>query len=438
MSRFGAYVRTFTGFSRDARLFLLFTLVSGAALSLYWVDFNLYLAALGVGTPTIGIVATAGALAGVLVAIPASAASDRWGRRLVMAAGIAVGAVALAGFLVTESVPVLIVLGALSGAGTQASFVVQVPYMTEHTTSEHRSEFFSLQFAVQNATNVVAALLGGILAGTVAGMLGAGPDSLEAYRFLLLVMLVLTIASLAIVAVLGDDRPSIVFRDRPRQVGEPATFPRVTRRPMSPARLMVVHDRRRFVRLLVPVFIISLGAGQVIPFLNLFVQGKFGLSLASLNAVFAITSLGTMVAILLQPALARRFGKVNSVVLVQGASIPFIIVLGFSPLLWTVIVAMTVRNSLMNAGNPIANAFAMEHVDPAERASLAAATNLAWSAAWVVAGPFFSLLQATLGFGLGFTVNFITIIVLYTVGTALYWHWFHDVEARVARAPVTA
>ena len=48
----------------------------------------------------------------------------------------------------------------------------------------------------------------------------------------------------------------------------------------------------------------------------------------------------------------------------RGRRIPFLVVLGFSPVLWTVIIAMMVRNSLMNAGNPIFNAFAMEQVTP--------------------------------------------------------------------------
>ncbi len=438
MSRLAAYVRQFTGFSRDGKLFLLFTLAAGAATSLYWVDFNLYLAALGVQPSTIGIIATAGSAAGALIAFPASALSDRVGRRLIMAGGVVLTAAALAGFLVLEAVPALILLGAVYGAGLQAAFVVQVPFMTEHTTRDNRSEYFSLQFAITNVTTVLAALLGGVLAGFVAGLLGAGPNSLEAYRFLIVLMLVLTLVSLVIVATLGDDRPSILLRERPRQVGEPAAFPRVSRRPLSPVRLIIVHDRGRFIRLLLPVFLVSLGAGQVIPFLNLFVQVKFGLDLAALNAVFALTSLGTTVAILLQPALARRYGKVNSVVLVQAVSIPFIVVLGFSPILWTVVLSMAVRNSLMNAGNPIANAFAMEHVDPAERASLAAATNLAWSAAWVIAGPYYSVLQATLGFELGYTVNFITIIVLYSVATGLYWRWFHRAEERPTTVAIPA
>jgi MFS family permease len=153
--------------------------------------------------------------------------------------------------------------------------------------------------------------------------------------------------------------------------------------------------------------------------------------------IFAITSLGTAVAILLQPALARRFGKVGSVVLVQGASIPFLVVLGFSPVLWTVIVAMAVRNSLMNAGNPIANAFAMEQLRPGERATYSAAASLLWSLGWVIAGPWYSLMQATLGFEAGYAVNFVTVIILYSVGTGLYWHWFHGVEEQ-ASVPVGA
>ena len=127
---------------------------------------------------------------------------------------------------------------------------------------------------------------------------------------------------------------------------------------------ITIRDRTRFARLVIPGFLISIGAGQVIPFLNLYIQRKFGLDLTALNAVFALTSLGTVLAILAQPRLARRFGQITSVVIVQGACIPFLVVLGFSPMLWTVILAMAVRNSLMNAGNPIFNAFAMEQVTP--------------------------------------------------------------------------
>ena len=65
----------------------------------------------------------------------------------------------------------------------------------------------------------------------------------------------------------------------------------------------------------------------------------------------------------------------------------------------------------------------------AERATYAATSSLLWSLGWVIAGPWYAILQKTLGFDAGYTVNFVTIIVLYSLGTWLYWRWFHPVEA---------
>jgi MFS family permease len=436
VTRLARYLRTLTGFEPDARRYLLVTLTAGAATSLYWIDFNLYLASLGLSTSAIGIVATAGSVAGALVAFPASALSDRIGRRLVIAGGVALMTASVAGLLVTASIPGLILLSAAYGAGQQTMFVVQNPFLVERSRPEHRSELFAVQFALTNVTNIVAALLGGVVAAAVSSFGGLPSEGPETYRVILALMVGMLVIGLAVVVSLGDDRPS---RLQPRAllaVGEPAAFPIDRRDGGGLGRIgILIRDRATFAKLLLPGFLISLGAGQVIPFLNLFVQRKFGLELAALNAVFAVTSFGTIVAILFQPALARRLGRIASVVAVQGASIPFLVVLGFSPILWTVILAMAVRNSLMNAGNPIFNAFAMDQVSPAERATLSAAMSLLWSVGWVLAGPWYSLLQATLGFEGGYMVCFITIIVLYSVATAMYWTWFREAEAAPRSPP---
>ena len=427
--RGGSLVRAFGRFNRDARLILLTTLLFGAALSLYWIDFNLYLASLGYSTATIGLVSTIASVAGALVAFPASSASDRFGRRTIFAAGAVVSLVAIAGLLASEALPLIIVSAALWSAANQAVQVVVAPFMTEHSEPDHRNELFAMQFALQNVTNIVAAILGGVVAGLIATAVGLDPAGPGTYRVILVIMFLLTAAGLASVALLTDDRPRTTVARRLRRLGEPAAFPADPRRSRALMGI-TIRDRSRFTKLVVPGLLISIGAGQVIPFLNLFVQEKFGLNLTELNAVFALTSLGTVVAILLQPRLARRFGQITSVVIVQGASIPFLVVLGFSPVLWTVIVAMAVRNSLMNAGNPIFNAFAMEQVTPAERATLSAAMSVLWQIGWVIGGVWYAALQATLGFEAGYTVNFITIITLYTIATCLYWIWFRDVDRR--------
>jgi MFS family permease len=438
------YARSFTGFERDARIFLLTTLVYGVALSLWWVDFNLYLVALGFDPAFIGVAATVSSAAGVVFAFPASILSDRIGRRLVLALGTGGATLGILGLLLTTEPAAILLLAAVVGAANQAFFVVQSPLLMERSRPEHRSELFSLQFAISNVTNVGAALLGGAIAAVLGGAGGAavsGAGDPSVYRVLLVVMAVAAALATVTVLALRDDRPRrrrdwLTLEQRPADgwSGEPiATRP--DRRPAvirRSARLGIhgPSDSRTFWRLLIPGFLIALGAGQVIPFLNVFIERKFGLDLAALNVIFAITSLGTAIAILLQPALARRFGKVGSVALVQGASIPFLVVLGFSPVLWTVIVAMAVRNSLMNAGNPIANAFAMEQLRPGERATYAATASLLWSLGWVIAGIWYSVLQRWLGFEAGYTVNFVTIVVLYSLGTWLYWRWFHGVEAR--------
>jgi MFS family permease len=423
--------RTVIGrFHRDARLFLVISLVAGAALSLYWIDFNLYLASLGFSPATIGVIATAASIAGALAAFPASAASDRFGRRAVMATGLVLGLIALIGLILVSGPVPIAIFAAFWSAGWQSVQVVLAPYLTEHSDPDHRNELFAIQFAIQNVTNVLAAVLGAVVATGIAGALGIASGAPDTYRVILAIMVVLVAASVALVPILGDDRPRTQTRRRLRALGEPASFPPDPRRPRSRMGL-VVQDRVTFGRLLLPGLLVSIGAGQVIPFLNLFIQRRFGLDLAGLNAIFAVTSLGTVLAILAQQILARRFGQITSVVIVQGASIPFLVVLGFSPLLWMVIGAMAVRNALMNAGNPIFTAFAMERVSAAERATLAAAMSVLWQVGWVVGGVWYAALQATLGFDGGYTVNFVTVITLYSLATVLYWVWFRSVDRPV-------
>jgi MFS family permease len=412
------YVRSFTGFSRDARIFLLTTVVFGAALSLYWIDFNLYLEAIGLKW-TIGWLLAAYSLAGVLMAFPASALSDRFGRRSVMAAGMALVAVALIAFLPGQ-LPLLFVGVVALGAGSMAVSVVQVPFIAEHTRPDQRNEYFAIWSAIGFLTGVVAALAGGALAPEIAARLHLG-SAAAPYQILLSGVAVLGVLAFGTVWLLTSDRPP------------------VDRTPAAGARRfgLVILDGGLFFRLLLPGFLTSLGAGQLIPFLNVFIENKFNLGLTEVNAIFAVTSLGTAAAILAQPAIARRFGRIGSIVLVQGASIPFLVVLGFSPLLWTVIIALAVRNSLMNAGSPIFDAFAMERISPAERATLSAGMTMLWALGWTIAPIYYGVLQASLGFTAGYAVDFVTIIVLYTIATALLWTWFRGTD-RVAAAAMDA
>lgn len=404
-----AYLRSFTGFGRDARLFLLLAVILGTGQSLYWIDFNLYLDSIGIGAATMGWLLATSQLAGVLVALPASALSDRIGRRKCIAAGITLVTVALLAFLPGKLFFIFVGVAAW-GAGSQIIGVVSVPYIAEHTLPEERNHYFAAWQAIGFITTFFAAILGASIAAWLAPQLGLA-SGVGPYQVLLTGVALICLVSLATVFLLSGDKP--------------------TRDPAAPRRSrfgLVVHDRGLFFKLLLPGFLTSLGAGQLIPFLNVFIATKFDLGLEGVNTFFAITGLGTALAIMIQPALARRFGRIGSIVLVQGSSIPFLLVLGFSPVLWSVVVALTVRNSLMNAGSPIFDAFAMERVSDAERATLAGGMSLLWSLGWTISPIYYSLLQDRLGFTAGYAVDFVTIIVLYTIATSLLWTWFHGTE----------
>jgi uncharacterized membrane protein YhdT len=72
----------------------------------------------------------------------------------------------------------------------------------------------------------------------------------------------------------------------------------------------------------------------------------------------------------------------------------------------------------------------MDRVSPAERATLSAGMTLLWALGWTIAPVYYGQLQATLGFTAGYAVDFVTIIVLYTVSTWLLWHWFRGTDIR--------
>jgi MFS family permease len=80
----------------------------------------------------------------------------------------------------------------------------------------------------------------------------------------------------------------------------------------------------------------------------------------------------------------------------------------------------------------------MERVSPGERATLAAGMTLLWNLGWVIAPIYYGLLQARLGFYAGYAVDFVTIIVLYTIATSLLWHWFRDTDTTTDTGEVVA
>ncbi len=176
---------------------------------------------------------------------------------------------------------------------------------------------------------------------------------------------------------------------------------------------------RLWLALSLPQILVGLGAGLVIPFLNLFLREKFHLDYAGVSWMFAVSSLATALSMLLQPPLARRLGTVRTIALMQGLSLPFLALLAWSTWIPLVTASLLIRGALMNSAWPVFNALAMRCLAEEERPGFVVAQNALWSLTWTIASGFSGTLQDALGLR-AFDFLFGGTLILYGVATA-YW-----------------
>ncbi|NUQ85138.1 MAG: hypothetical protein HUU11_10525, partial [Anaerolineales bacterium] len=112
--------------------------------------------------------------------------------------------------------------------------------------------------------------------------------------------------------------------------------------------------------------------------------------------------------------------KIQLVVITQAISIPFLILLGFSPIFWVGAASYYIRLALMNMSSPVYQTFVMEHVEPSSRATVASLSNMAWNFGWAFSPTISGWLQVRYGFGL----PFLGTIILYSIAVFMYWAFF--------------
>lgn len=127
------------------------------------------------------------------------------------------------------------------------------------------------------------------------------------------------------------------------------------------------------------------------------------------------------------PRVAGVLGsKIRAVVLTQGLSLVFLLVMGFSPLFWLVAIGFLMRGTLMNMAVPLYSAFSMEQIVESEQGTVNSVKELAWQVGWAV-GPYISgLVQVSYGF----TPLFVTTAVLYASAIMFTWIFFEKRERR--------
>ncbi len=396
------YAQNVRAFSRNASLYLISTVISSAAFGVFRLLFNFYVLSLGYDEALVGNLVTTSSLTALIAAVPMGYLADILGRKTSLISGGALTIVAIAGMLIFPSSTTFIVMNVLLGLGQSISGVTMGPFLMENSGEKERTYLFSFTSGLSMAASSVGNWVGGLLPTWLAGMAGGSATSPAAYRLSLGVVAIT--ASLSVI-------PLLLLVIRKGKASERSLFAPFTYFKDHPSLLG---------KLVLPMLITSIGAGLIMPFMNIFFRQVHGQSDSSIGTLFAFGSLAMGIGLLIAPPLAERYGKIQLVVVTQALSIPFLALLGFSPAFWIAASAYYVRVALMNMSSPVYQTFVMEKVEPSARATVASLVSMANSFGWAFSPTISGAIQVRYGFGPAFVLT----IVFYVVSIMMYWGFF--------------
>jgi predicted MFS family arabinose efflux permease len=413
---FGEYIAQVRASGRNARLFLAGIFLIGFGQSVFSLLYNLYLRELGLGDAAIGQVLSKTSLGAAVAAIPVAFLFRALSTRLIL---VAAGAAASIMFLLqgTLVAPELLLSAAFLAGMVLTTFRLSIaPVVMRETGEEARPFLFSASFAVLFLAAIVGSALGGLLPHLF--RLFTSVDRL-AFRWSLWAACGITLLSAV---------PFYGMTERRR--GDPAAAPPT---PWGQIRELAEIDWGLQFKLAFPSAMIGLGAGLIIPFMNLFFRDRFGLDAAAIGILFMVMQGFMLLGNLFGPAVSRRLGLVRGVVLTQLVSVPFMMLLALSHFFPVVLAAFFLRGGLMNMNQPLASHFAMEVVPEQAHAITNSVLALAWYVSWSV--------SADIGGALierkGYTEPLLIAAGLYVLASLLFYFFFRGVEeSRVPRAKV--
>jgi predicted MFS family arabinose efflux permease len=392
-------------FSGNARLFLAGTFFMGIGQGAVWVHLNLYFRALGLGEAAIGRILSASSFGTVVIAIPAALWVDRFPAQRIFTFAATGFSLAFATTLLLPKPGILVFAAFVTGMLFTVHWVAAAPFFMRNEREEDRIYLFGFANAVETLATIVAAVGAGAVARTLERRLGSEVLGL---RFALLGAAGLSLLAPLFFARIRSGAPL----EGAKKLGE----------------YLFARDWGLLGKLTLPSFLVGMGAGLIIPFLNLYFRDRFGQDPREIGGVFAVSQLLTMAGFLAGAPIARRIGSVTSIAMTELLSIPFFLMLAFTYSLPLAVFAFWVRGALMNMNHPISTNFAMEMVAPDQQTVTNSVRTLAWNVSWMV--------SAQLGGWLiqhhGFTPPMLVTIGLYASSSVLFL-WFFRGERRRGR-----
>jgi MFS family permease len=400
------YIHHLKLFSKNARLFLLGAFFVGLAFAVYQLLFNLYLKELSFKEGDIGQVLSLYAWGAVIITLPIAYVMQKFQIRKVLIYSTLLASVFYFLQATILELKGLLLVSLILGMTVASYRIAAAPFFMKNSTEKERTYLFSMNFGMTMFAAIIGSLGGGYLVSLFNNIFN---DQVWAYR-----------SSLYLAVFFGLLGIIPFYLIKPEE--------NVNQKDEGLVWDMNLLRKRGglLLKLCFPFFIVGLGAGLIIPFLNLYFRERFFLPAKSIGIYYALLQFFMLGGILLGPVLSKKVGMIKSVVYTQLVSIPFMLCLAFTYFLPLAVMAFLLRGALMNMNQPITTNFSMEKVSEKERPLTNSLTALAWTLSWGI--------SANLGGKLiqvyGYTLPLLIAAGLYIVSSILYYYFFSSKEDR--------
>ena len=413
VNEYGMHIRAF---KPNARMYLLNVILTGGVMGVFRLLFNFFVLSLGFNEAMLGNLITTSSFVALLAALPLGYLADMIGRKgsLIISGGLL--SFSILAMAIWPSEEMFYAMNIVSGLAQSLAGVTMSPFLMENSDEKERTYLFSFGQGLQMTMASVGNWVGGYLPTWMGNAQNVTATSSTAYGNSIFIIGIG--AAIAIIPLLSLTSPKLEKSQR----AVFAPFQYAAKNPLL------------LTKLILPMLLTSLGAGLIMPFMNVFFRVVHNQPDTVIGTLFAWGSLAMGIGLLIAPPLAERTGKIQLVVITQALSIPFLILLGFSPIVWVGAASYYIRLSLMNMSSPVYQTFIMEHVEPSARATVASLTSMAWNFGWAFSPTISGWLQVRYGFG----PPFIGTIILYTISVIMYWAFFWRGSISAVTTPAAA
>jgi MFS family permease len=316
---------------RQALLVVVFVVTTG--MGMVWSILAVYATSLGASTAMVGLIFAMFGGSRLAVSLPAGIASERFGRRPLMLAGLVVlGASSFVAMTVT-SVKLLVLTLVVQGVGQAVYVTTAMAAIADLSTPERRVRDMA---AFQGASTIGISIGPGI-GGLAAGAWGYGaPFLLQGALSLIALILLLGIVKP------DSGRSSL----KPRAVGAGSHL-RPSLRAMAVLALLAYG-----------VFFTRIAANWVL--LPLIAREKLGMSLTGIGVVLTVGALANLLVLPAADGLAKRFGRLAVIIVSTASMLVGLILLGDASglvLAWLAAILLGISTGL---AAPILSAYAID------------------------------------------------------------------------------